>query len=88
MSNDLISRSAVKRLIESKCVDGCWGTDDITLIDANELLDDVFDLPVAYDVDRVVEQIEGIMHDESIRFCDQAVSYAVNIVKSGGQKTK
>ncbi len=38
----------------------------------------------AYDVDEVVEQIDEIMKDESIRFCDQAVNAAKKIVKSGG----
>lgn len=40
--------------------------------------------PTAYDVDKVVEQIDGIMKNESIRFCDQAVNAAKKIVKSGG----
>ncbi len=38
----------------------------------------------AYDVDRVVGQIESIMDDETIRFCDQAVKKSVDIVKEGG----
>lgn len=58
MSNDLISRSEVIELIESKCTDGCFGNEDITLIDAYNLLDDVSELPTAYDVDKVVEQLE------------------------------
>lgn len=37
-----------------------------------------------YDVGKVLEQIDGIMKDESIRFCDQAVNVAKKIVKSGG----
>jgi len=40
--------------------------------------------PTAYDVDRVVEQAEDIMKDESVRFVDQAVHRFVNIVKAGG----
>ena len=40
--------------------------------------------PTTYDVDKVVEQIDGIMKNESIRFCDQAVNAAKKIVKSGG----
>lgn len=55
MSNDLISRSAVLKLIESKCTNGFFGNEDITLIDAYDLLDDVSELPTAYDVDKVVE---------------------------------
>lgn len=42
------------------------------------------DLPTAYDVDKVVEQIETIMDDESIRYCGQAVQRSVNIVEEGG----
>lgn len=48
VKGDLISRSAVIELIESKCVDGCLEQDDITLIDAYGLMDDVSDLPTAY----------------------------------------
>ncbi len=43
--SDLVSRKAVMELIESKCVNGCLGTDDTTLIDAHGLIDDVSDLP-------------------------------------------
>ncbi|MBP3703712.1 MAG: hypothetical protein J6I65_07995 [Lachnospiraceae bacterium] len=45
---------------------------------------DVDQIPTAYDVDKVVKQIEDIMHDDSIRFCDQAVNRAINVVKAGG----
>lgn len=38
----------------------------------------------AYDVDKVVEQINVIMDDESIRYCGQAVQRAVKVVKAGG----
>lgn len=38
----------------------------------------------AYDVDKVMEKIDEIMKDESIRFVDQAVNRAKRIVKSGG----
>ena len=48
---------------------------------AQKLIDEQ---PTAYDVDKVVEQIDGIMKNESIRFCDQAVNAAKKIVKSGG----
>lgn len=58
MSNDLISRSAVMELIESRFVDGCLEMGDKTLIEGYDLLDDVSDLPTAYDVNKVVEQIK------------------------------
>lgn len=37
----------------------------------------------AYDVDKVIERLDGIMEDESMRFCEQAVNAAKEIVKSG-----
>ena len=40
--------------------------------------------PTDYDKDKVVEQIDAIMKDESIRFCDQAVNVAKRIVENGG----
>lgn len=53
---DLISRQAVMELIESKCTNGCLGTADTTLIDAYGLIDEVSDMPVAYNVEKVIEQ--------------------------------
>lgn len=38
--------------------------------------------PTAFDLESAIEKIEGIMDDDSIRFCDQAVRRAVNILKS------
>lgn len=55
--DDLISRSAVMELIESKFVDGCLEQGDKTLIDGYGLLDEVFELPIAYDAEKVVEQL-------------------------------
>ena len=78
MSNDLISRKAVIELIESKCTDGCLGTEDTTLIDAYGLIDDVSDIPTAYNPDKVMEQINGmgksycnsVKCDKNCRDCD------------------
>lgn len=39
--------------------------------------------PTAYDVEKVVEQLENIRKDEGIRFADQVVNRAINIVKGG-----
>lgn len=58
MSNDLISRSAVMELIESRFVDGCLEIGDKTLIEGYDLLDDVSDLPTAYDADEVALAME------------------------------
>lgn len=41
-------------------------------------------IPTAYDVDKVVRQIEKIMEDETIRFADQVVRKSIKIMKAGG----
>lgn len=91
VSNDLISRSAVFKLIESKCTDGCLGNKDITLIDAYDLLDDVSDLPTAYDVDKIVEQLEkerNIQYrKDGSKLSDRnniSIDKTIKIVKAGG----
>ena len=55
--DELISRSAVIELIESKFVDGCLEKGDESLIGGYELLDEVSDLPVAYDVEKVIDKL-------------------------------
>ena len=91
MSNDLISRSASIENIWSLYNNiynnaSVFEKEETQL--ANRILTDVQrtieNLPTAYDVDNVMGQIESIMDDESIRFCDQAVRRSVNIVKAGG----
>lgn len=78
MSEDLISRNEVMKLIESKFVDGCLEKGDKTLIDGYGLLDDVSDMPTAHDVDKVVEQLRELNDNE---FTYGKVMY---IVKAGG----
>ena len=51
MSNDLISRSTLMSHIESERRQ--WGED----YDAEQILGDIEDFPTAYDVDKVVEQL-------------------------------
>lgn len=98
MSNDLISRSAVVALIESKCIDGCLGTDDMTLIDAYALIDEVSEMPTVYDVDEVVEQLNkeytdaiemlndnrGTALEFSAKVRCNSYKRATEIVKAGG----
>jgi hypothetical protein len=79
---DLISRKAAIQVIENLCTDGnMYGNQNLTLIDAYEAIDGISDLHTAYDVDKVVEQINHIMKDENIRFANQVVQRAANIVK-------
>lgn len=82
MSNDLISRSAVIKIIE----------DELKLkssyVEHNAQIDIMFkvkEMPIAYDVDKVVERLEvnsmfAQADDEPFVMLDDAVE----IVKSGG----
>ena len=88
MSDDLISRKELLEELENFTmrITGSANSMAITIVDEckksfKRMADEQ---PVAYDSDKVVEKIEDIMQDESVRFCDQAVNRAVNIVKSGG----
>ncbi len=83
MSDDLISRRAVITIIENKRL--LVGKHDLSAeYKLTGVQEQIERLSVAYDVDKVVEQIDNIMEDESIRFCEQAVNAAKRIVKSGG----
>lgn len=79
VKGDLISRSAVIELIESKCVDGCLEQDDITLIDAYGLMDDVSDLPTAYNNGWIPYTTNGELPKEGQRvwlsFTNEMTSY-------------
>lgn len=55
------------------------------LIDVTpELEDTIAQQPTAFDKEKVIEKIKGIMDDESIRFVDQAVNRTIEIVEKGG----
>lgn len=87
MSNDLISRSALlQKFQEDKefLQKGLGRDAEYAYISADSVIEKIKLMPTAYDVDKVVEQIDGIMKDESIRFVNQAVNRAKIIVKSGG----
>ena len=86
---DLISRKAVMGLIESKCTDGCLGTEDTTLIDAHGLIDDVSDISATYDVEKVVEQLEELRDFKADRFniskCG-LIQMVIDVVRAGGKE--
>lgn len=72
--SDLISRKALIADVK-KYVSGT---------PLQEMFETIIDKqPIAYDVDKVVEKLESIRKDENIRFADQVVSRAINIVKGG-----
>lgn len=77
MSNDLISRSALMSHIESQYRE--WGED----YDAEQILGDIEDAPTAYDVDKVVEQME---EEKKCYFTygRSALYRAIEIIKAGG----
>lgn len=58
--SDLISRSEVINLIESKFVDGCLMQGEKTLIDGYGLIDEVSELPTAFDTEKAVEEIKKL----------------------------
>jgi hypothetical protein len=90
--SDLISREVAIKVVENLCVDGkMWGNEGLTLIDAYEAITELSDLPTAYDVDKVVEQIEeNILSTETIRRYDagrrDAYYDAIELVKAGGKE--
>ena len=64
------------------------------LIDADKLTEDDFGeecmqvihtQPTAYDVDAVLEMIENVRNDESIRYADQVVDTCIQAIKAGGK---
>ena len=90
MNDDLISRKAVFELIDSKGVNGALMCGEKLMIDAYGLMDEVSDLPTAYDVDKVVEQLEenadvSIAHHFSVeKNVAIRTKEAIEIVKAGG----
>lgn len=86
MSNDLISRSTLMSHIERERRQ--WGED----YDAEQILGDIEDFPTAYDMDKVVRQLEAYSNaDEAERLGTMPVVELVDtikIVKGGGADAK
>ena len=81
MSNDLISRSTLMSHIESERRQ--WGED----YDAEQILGDIEDFPTAYDMDKVVAQLNDkfrvVRTDEDLEW-NRAMDDAITIVEGGG----
>ena len=79
--SDLISRSTLMSRIESESRQ--WGED----YDAEQILGDIEDFPTAYDVDKVVEQLNDkfrvVRTDEDLGW-NMAMDDAITIVEGGG----
>lgn len=78
MSNDLISRKALIHQISSK-----YDT-QYRAYSFNLMVDDVQKQPTAYDVDKVIEQLQNA--GSRISFYDERISLneAIEIVRKGG----
>ena len=78
--SDLISRSNLIRRIESEYRE--YGED----YDAEQILGDIEDMQTAYDIDKVVEELEMEMKASSGYSAERvsAFSRAIEIVKQGG----
>ena len=77
MGSDLISRKAFMRHIESKYKQG--GGD----CNAEQILKDIEDFPVAYDVDKVLDQLETLLEKEIALICRHVsdASYMAGIIE-------
>ena len=73
--SDLISRSTLMSHIESERRK--WGDD----YDVEQILGDIEDTPTAYNVDKVVEQLEDYLFE---KYCVEADVKIEEIVKCGG----
>lgn len=86
--DDLISRSALLEELKDFRMTITGSANAMALVVMDETKKSITRIieeqPTDYDKDKVVEQIDAIMKDESIRFCDQAVNVAKRIVENGG----
>lgn len=82
MSNDLISRKALMSHIENQYRQ--WGDN----YDAEQILGDIEDFDTAYDVNKVVEQLEEHFNSTDDRNIRLAYHHAIEIVKAGGVNDK
>lgn len=88
MSNDLISRSALLEELKDfrMTITGSANAAALMVMDETRksIMRMVEEQPTAYNTEKVIEQIDGIMEDDSIRFCNQAINVAKNFVECGG----
>ena len=88
MSDDLISRKALKQIIDHDFYEHYTkyhDTDQRALIDM--VMDDIDEMPVAFDKEKVIEELKeaGQECNECNDTCgEEAIEYAVEIVEKGG----
>ena len=81
MGDELISRKEALDIIENIISEVGVGLTEVLLQEASIRIKQ---LDIAFDKEKVIEKIKGIMDDESIRFVDQAVNRTIEIVEKGG----
>ena len=89
MNDDLISRSKLIEDIEKMVKEQCMSNPNITLLNAGEIIDKIYEQPTAFDVDKVIEQLEKQVYeiDDSLSLSARDVideEDVFEIVKAGG----
>ena len=93
--NELISKESLLKEIDEVIAQYNWKDDGIIMDTLDNVRDMVFDHPTAYDVDKVIEQLENEASRCASFFCDdyrddyergkfEAYNDAIEIVKRGG----
>ena len=82
--SDLISRSDLYDQLANKLTWLMGYGDDLYLAVGSDIRDVIYNMPTAYSVDKVVEELEGKIAD--MNFCEYRDAFidAIEIVKHGG----
>lgn len=90
MTDELISKKSLLKEIDEVIAQYNWAKDGVIMDILGCARDMAFDHPIAYDIDKVIEQLE----EKSVTYCreygyaeDENVLYlpdAIEIVKKGG----
>ena len=87
--SDLISRSELIKVLKDRATNeaimGYMTAYDVT----NSIIDEVEEQPTAYDIDKVVEELEERKHeiclsDDDLEYYQNGIDEAIEIVKHGG----
>lgn len=85
--SDLISRKALLEDMNHFCKGNCRNCDWSTFLASDEHCGLIDRQPTAYDIDKIVEQLEGMFGCDPMYFGEDAkwaVDRAIEIVKKGG----
>ena len=70
--NDLISRSELYDQLANKLTWLMRYGDDVYLAVGSDVRDVIDNMPTAYDIDKVVEELEEMIHPKQLYFCKYA----------------